>query len=366
MAKKIICLIDTLGSGGAERQIVGLAILLKEKGYNVDLLSYHSDNFYEEMAHRGGVEPILLENVHTPLSKIIAVRKHIKRTGGCDWLIAYKGGPNTIGCLLRMTGMRFRLIVSERTSNRCRQLSWRERLRYQLYRFATIVSPNSVTEGEYIKETYPWLKDKTIPITNYSDIDYFVPKHLEEHQCVKVLTVARVSRTKNILNYIKAVDKVKKAGINNVHFEWYGRVEKGHEDFAQECYSKLVDYGLTEVFSFFPATNDIIQQYQDCDIFCLQSIYEGYPNVICEAMSCGKPIACSRVCDNPLIVSEGENGLLFDPNNVDDMANKLLQMVTMPHEKLEQWGRCSRTIAEKLFSKESFVGKYIKLIESTE
>ena len=33
--KKILLLIDALGAGGAQRQIVGLAILLKNKGYEV-------------------------------------------------------------------------------------------------------------------------------------------------------------------------------------------------------------------------------------------------------------------------------------------------------------------------------------------
>lgn len=46
-------------------------------------------------------------------------------------------------------------------------------------------------------------------------------------------------------------------------------------------------------------------EYRKADVFCLPSLYEGYPNVVAEAMSCGLPILCSNVCENPYIVEEG-------------------------------------------------------------
>lgn len=42
---KVLCLIDSLGSGGAQRQLVGLASLLKEREYDVLVVYYHSDHF---------------------------------------------------------------------------------------------------------------------------------------------------------------------------------------------------------------------------------------------------------------------------------------------------------------------------------
>ena len=44
--KKILCFIDSLGAGGAQRQIVGLAVLLKHKGYNVKMVTYYDIPFY--------------------------------------------------------------------------------------------------------------------------------------------------------------------------------------------------------------------------------------------------------------------------------------------------------------------------------
>ena len=43
---KIILFTDSLGAGGAQRQLVGLAKLLKDVGEDVSILTYHKDEFY--------------------------------------------------------------------------------------------------------------------------------------------------------------------------------------------------------------------------------------------------------------------------------------------------------------------------------
>ena len=81
--KKILCLIDGLGSGGAERQMTGLAVMLKEKGYSVDLVAYHKEkDFYVSLARKGGVEPVFLTVGPSQWSKVKAVRRFIKQQGG--------------------------------------------------------------------------------------------------------------------------------------------------------------------------------------------------------------------------------------------------------------------------------------------
>lgn len=363
MNKRIICLIDTLSSGGAERQMVGLAVLLKNKGYDVDLLTYRSDNFYIEESRKGGIEPIILKTKNNPISKLYSVRKYIKKTG-CDWMITYKGGPCVIGCLLKIIDGKFKLIVSERTSNKNRKLSKGDRIRYYLYRYANYVVPNSYTEADYIKDNYLWLKKKTITITNFTDTELFKPKKRSRaNNEFRVLTAARVTKTKNIVNYIEAIKRLKESGFDKIHFDWYGRIEHGHEEYANTCQDMIRNYGLSDFIEFHPATSNILSEYQSCDLFCLPSIYEGYPNVICEAMSCGIPIVCSRVCDNPKIVSEGENGELFAPDSIEELTEKLKKIIKMPFDERKRWGERSRDIAIKVFSAEAFVRKYIQLIE---
>lgn len=360
--KSILCLIDNLGQGGAERQMVGLSVLLKRKGYNVDLVVYHKEDFYVSTAREGGIEPIVLDVNNSKWSKLRGVRELIKKKGGYDCVIGYKEGANSIGCLLKALGMKFKLMVSDRITTQ--KLTRSNRIRFFLYRFADYIVPNSYSERTFIASHYPHYDEKIIPITNFTDTNHFTPVEREKGDKLRILTAARVSSQKNIINYIRAISQLNKQGVNNVVFDWYGRVENGETEYANQCHSLVDELGLSEMFHFYPATNDIVTEYHNCDIFCLPSSFEGFPNVVCEAMSCGKPILCSRVCDNELIVANGKNGLLFDPNNVDDIAEKILAMINMPVKERDEWGRYSRIKAVDEFSEETFVQKYIKLIES--
>ena len=354
MKKKILCLIDTLGMGGAERQMIGLTLMLKQRGYHVDLVTYYEHDFYSELVQR-------LHVGKSPWSKMMAVRRHIKDSGGYDWVIAYKTGPNLIGCLLKMTGMTFKLIVSER--NTTQYIRRKEKIQFRLYKKADYVVPNSYSQVNFINDHFPWLKNKTIAITNFTDINHFVPAETVETGYIKILTTARVAKQKNILRYLAALALLRERGLKNVHFDWFGDVQTGEEAYGEEVLKKVNEMNLADMITFHSATPNILHHYQSCQIFCLPSNYEGFPNVICEAMSCGKPILCSRVCDNPYIVKEGENALMFDNTNVFDMAEKIQNICNLSQKERAKWGRRSREIAVERLSMDAFVDKYMELIE---
>lgn len=360
--KKILCLIDTLGFGGAERQMAGLALFLKKKGYQVDLVTYYAHDFYHDLV-ANGVRTITLRTRDNKFSKLLTISRFIKRERGYDWIIAYKDGPTTICCLLKMLGHKFRLIVSERNTSQC--ITIKDRLKFRLYHNANFIVPNSFSQADFISRTFPKLADKVVTITNFTDTDYF--RYVDNSGIEKliIMTAARITAVKNIMNYLRAISLLKINGYSNkVHFLWYGEVQAGEEAYAEKCYKMLQEMDIKDMVDFYPATTEIAHHYQSADIFCLPSLSEGYPNVICEAMSCGKPIACSNVCDNPLIVKEGVNALLFDPNDVDEIYSVLKKMIDMPKSMLAEWGNASRKIAEYSFSMESFVQKYIFLLDS--
>jgi len=361
--KKILCLIDTLEimRGGAERQMAGLARLLQDRGYSVDVATYYVSDTYSELPQHGLK---LLKVKQNKWSKLMAVRYHIKCAGGYDWVIAYKDGPCIIGCLLKLLGGKFRLIVSERNTNQ--NVSKKDKVKFWLYRLADYIVPNSHSQAQFIKNNFPKVSNKIVTITNFTDTAHFHPIEALSNEKVNILTAARIASQKNVLNYLEAIRLLKLNGFaDKIHFDWYGMVQPGEEVYGRSCLNKRIELGVEDMIEFHPATKEIAKHYQTCDIFCLPSIYEGFPNVVCEAMSCGKPVVCSRVCDNQHIVQEGINGLLFDPTDVNSIYLTLKQMVEMPKSKLLVWGMNSRSIAESLLSTETFVQKYIDLIESS-
>ena len=59
--------------------------------------------------------------------------------------------------------------------------------------------------------------------------------------------------------------------------------------------------------------SNVYPYLHDADIFTLPSIYEGNPMTIIEAMGTGLPIVASRVGGIPDMISDGESGLLVEP-----------------------------------------------------
>jgi glycosyltransferase involved in cell wall biosynthesis len=59
----------------------------------------------------------------------------------------------------------------------------------------------------------------------------------------------------------------------------------------------------------------------------------------------------------------GENGLLFDPRDINDCAQTLRKLSSATPEQLAEWGGKSRTIAEEHLSKQVFIKRYLDLLE---
>jgi len=69
--------------------------------------------------------------------------------------------------------------------------------------------------------------------------------------------------------------------------------------------------------------------------------FEGFPMTIAEAMVRGKPVVCSRIGGLQEIVDDGVTGLLFEPGNVEDLAEKIRYLWDRPDlcRKMGQAGR---------------------------
>lgn len=356
--KRILCLIENIGPSGAERQITNLAVQLRKQGHEVEVVYYVKKEFYLPFLLENDVKGCYLQEAANPRKRFFALEKYIKSTQP-DAVICYSAAPSMITCVLKLLGAKFTLIVSER--NTTQQLGFGERMRFFLYRWADFIVPNSQTQGNFIAEHYPKLAPKIKVITNFVDTDLFVPSEHKvfDHEEINILCVGRLAAQKNIPRFIDAVDMLKNKGLR-FRVDWYGQDFKN--EYSQLCYDSLKKRGIEEIFSFHSQSAEIIQRYQESDIFCLPSLYEGFPNVLCEAMCCGLPVVCSRVSDVPQIMEDGVNGFIFDSLDVDDMVEKLEKMIKLSEEERRKMAIRSREIAVGKFSSDVFIHKYLELI----
>lgn len=354
---RIICLIENIGPSGAERQITNLAVLLRKQGHEVEVAYYVKKEFYLPFLLENGVKGSYLPEAASSRKRFFVLKKHIKETHP-DTVISYSASPSMITCVLKLLGEKFNLIVSER--NTTQRLDKREKTKFFLYRWANHIVPNSQSQGNFIAEHYPNLAPKVKVITNFVDTDKFIPSDVKsEHEGINMLCVGRLAAQKNIPRFIEAIDILKRKGL---HFrvDWYGQDFKN--DYSEKCYALVKEKGLENVLFFHPQTAEVIQKYQESDVLCLPSLYEGFPNVLCEAMCCGLPVVCSRVSDVPQIMEDGVNGFIFDPLNVADIVKKMEKMITLTMEERNRMGVRSRELAVSKFSSDTFIRKYLELI----
>jgi glycosyltransferase involved in cell wall biosynthesis len=83
--------------------------------------------------------------------------------------------------------------------------------------------------------------------------------------------------------------------------------------------------------------------------------YEGFPNVIVQAMMMARPVICSAIGGLPDIVEDGRTGLLFDPNNVAELAQKIRFLYTRSG-LCRQMGIAGREKALREYSRDACYG----------
>jgi len=81
--------------------------------------------------------------------------------------------------------------------------------------------------------------------------------------------------------------------------------------------------------------NELVKYYQRAIVFVLPSYYEGIPTSILEAMACELPVIASNVSGIPDQIEHGINGLLVKPGNVQDIYNKIIDMVENPRKRTD-------------------------------
>ena len=357
---RIVCLIEDLGSGGAERQLSFLAVQLKKRGYDVVVWTYYPNIFYKAILDESQVPFRCISAAKNKIHRIPVLYRELKKYHP-DVVISYLDTPCMVACMIKMLGIDYKLIVSERNTTQI--VSFKDRCKFFLYHKADYIVPNSYTQARFIEGHFPKLSKKIRIITNMVDTDMFAPSddYSSNSAICRIISVGRVMPQKNTLLFVQAATILVKRGYN-ISVHWYGDYDKDAPDYYQSVIGTISTLGIGDVFKLCPATKSIAGKYVDSDVFCLPSLYEGFPNVLCEAMSCGLPVICSNVCDNPTIVKDGINGFVFNPRDVNDLVDKIIRFIELDNSSKYTMRQKSREIALRSFSSEVFIGKYIDLL----
>lgn len=363
---KVCCLIDSLGSGGAQRQMTWLVKALVEQGYQVRLLLYHSDfDHFLPAIRESGISPEYI-NAASKLGRFMAFRRRIRRDKP-DCVISFLNTPNLLAIFSALKPDRIPVIVSER-SLQVGSPTFTAKLRFNAYRLADRVVTNSIAQRTFIETRFPFLKRKMATITNCVDLSKFRPnvEDREIGQGIKVLVAASVIPVKNTHRFIQAVKLANDQLEHPIHVDWYGnnlfvddRPTPGSEYFLKSV-AMVDELGIKSQFVFHDTVNDLHDRFSNYDVVCLPSLYEGCPNVVCEAMASGLPVLCSDVSDLRQVLDNPS--VLFDPRDIRSIAATLVDFARTPVSDRKGQSNRNRQFAEEHFSPVRFFEQFDGLV----
>lgn len=187
--------------------------------------------------------------------------------------------------------------------------------------------------------------DRVLPLSNGIDVDYYTVRpgeNVPTRDKPTVLFVGRLAVEKNVDVLIDAISKTDPA--LDISLEIIGDGEQ-----RDKLRDQVETLGLQDRVNMRGHVDDVElrRAYIAADAFCQPGTAELQSLVSLEAMSAAKPVVLANALALPHLVSEGENGYLFEPNNSADLAEKLNQIFRKSAVERAAMGAASREKANQ-------------------
>ena len=136
------------------------------------------------------------------------------------------------------------------------------------------------------------------------------------------LHIGEVSERKGIYDIIKVAARLKEEGLD-CQFEIVGPGE------IKEVKSAIKDADVVDMLTLHgPQRGE--QKYEffkKASCFILASYGEGLPIAILEALAAGLPVLSTTVGGIPEVISNGKNGYLCEPGNIDQLYDAMVKLI---------------------------------------
>jgi polysaccharide biosynthesis protein PelF len=141
-----------------------------------------------------------------------------------------------------------------------------------------------------------------------------------------------------------------------------GGPRKSCEAFPAQLRSQAASLGIGSQLIFTGMRRDIPDIMNALDLFACVSASEDFNRVMVEAMCLGKPTIISDVNGAPVVIRDGETGLLVPPRDPERLAEAILRLALEP-ELRQRLGDAGCRFVENTFSIDSIIPQYERLYE---
>ena len=362
--KTIYLFISSLRGGGSQRVCVLLANGFVERKFNVKLIVLNLTGILiQELSPE--VNIINLHKKHTRGS-LFAITKMLKRENPGTILVFNHQLAVQLVLIRYYLRSRFKIInrhISNLIETKANErLFWHKYLVHYwvrlLYRRVDgIISQSGGAVAEMVNY-YRISIEKIYSINNpVSEKITRASLNLEERESKqmpkKILFVGRLVKIKGLDLLIEAFSGCLKKTKDVVLIICGDGPEKDH-------LIKLVQAkGIQDHVHFTGFIEDLRNVYQDSDLLVLTSRYEGFPNVLIEAITMGLPLVSFDCNYGPSeIIQEGINGFLVPQDNVQILEQKILSALN------KRWDTARIQETSSRYSLTKIIDKYLEVYKA--
>jgi glycosyltransferase involved in cell wall biosynthesis len=166
------------------------------------------------------------------------------------------------------------------------------------------------------------------------------------------------------------------AGLSKDSFKDYSTIQKSIKIVAQKHQKqKLVFIALGKKAAFQKIEDveirylpyeknpdEVASYYNAADIYLHASKAETFGLVIVEAQACGTPVIATATGGIPEIILDGQTGLLTEPENPEDMAEKIFKLLNDKELRESISSAAMKNVKEK-YSLDTMVHNYLEFYE---
>ncbi len=368
--KKILFFIPNLGGGGAER-IMSLLLNYFSDKLNVVAVFFNDKHVYS-LPSKCKVYYIDYalpkKGLFRKFMRLIRLRKIIKRETP-DVVLSFLANLYLIVATIFPKRLNVKLVISERNSisytlKYSRNSELKKIVSKMLYRFADIIIAVSDGVKKDLIKTLNLNETKIEVVYNPQDIEQIQRLATQEvkHPWLidkKYPVIINVGR----LIYQKGQDILLKA-FKIINEKIDSRlIILGEGPLLEELKNLTKELGIIDKVDFVGFKKNPFAYISRSDVFVLSSRWEGFPNVLIEAMACGVPVISTDCPSGPNeIIINNINGLLVSVENWNELADNILKLLT--NKDLQTKFVIKNKESIKKFALERILNQYLELFNS--